>query len=622
MNWVTTVWPMMAAACLTLGIVHLLIWLRRGASVAHLWFFIFAVSVTCYAGFELAMMQARTVEEFRPPQRWLQIAVFVLVVSTTWFVRSFFQTGRRWLAWTIVGLRVLVLGLNFASPQSVNYLEITSLQWVELWGGVSVPVARGTLNPWNALAGFSYLLFGIFIADASIQLWRRKTTLDRRRAVLIGGSLSLLVFLSAALVIPTHMGLLTFPYALTFLVLGPLFSMGYELGADVFRATQLALQVEAGEAQVRENAERLALALKGARLALWDWDLRSGKVYLSDRWQEMLGGPAEAMKTTFARLAATVHPDDFPALRRHLRDALKGSVAAYEVEHRVRRPSGDWIWIHTRGEVVERDATGRAARMAGVNEDITLRKLADEQAEQRRTELAHLSRVAMLGELSGALAHELNQPLTAILSNAQAAQRFLAAGAQNIGEVREILDDIVEDDKRAGAVIRGLRVLLKKEEVAHHRIDLNGIALDVLRLIRSDLLNRNVRWSTDLCSGLPAVLGDGIQLQQVLLNLVMNACDAVADNLGDDRRLEVRTARGEDGSVIASVSDRGRGIPPQDLERIFEPFVTTKSNGMGLGLSVCRTIVDAHGGRIWAVNNAASGVTVSVALPAQPEAAT
>jgi len=740
MNWVTTVWPMMAGACLTLGIVHLLIWLRRDASIAHLWFYIFAVSVTCYAGFELAMMQARTVEEFRPLQRWLQVAVFVLVVSTIWFVRSFFHTGRRWLAWSIVGLRVPVLVLNFVSPQSINYLEISSLQWIELWGGVSVPVARGTVNPWNALAGFSYLLFGLFVADASIQLWRRKTRIDRRRAVLIGGSLSLLVFLSASLVIPTHMGLFTFPYVLTFLVLGPLFAMGYELGADVFRATQLALQVEAGEAQVRENAERLALALKGARLALWDWDLATGRVYLSDRWQEMLGGPAEAVTTSFAALAATVHPEDFPALRRHLRDALKGIAPAYEIDHRVRRPAGDWIWIHTRGEVVARDAAGRALRMAGVNEDITARKLAEErfrlvveaspsamivvsaqgtiallnaqtekvfgytraellgqpveiliperfspahpglrdsyfrdpavrmmgagrdlygrrkdggeipvevglnpvrtpegtftlasvidvterrrgelEAEQRRTELAHLSRVAMLGELSGALAHELNQPLTAILSNAQAAQRFLAAGVQHLGEVKEILDDIVEDDKRAGAVIRGLRVLLKKEEVAHHRLDLNGVALDVLRLIRSDLLNRNVGWSTDLAPGLPVVLGDAIQLQQVLLNLVMNACDAVAGNPGDERRLEVRTARGADGSVIASVSDRGRGIPPQDLERIFEPFVTTKSHGLGLGLSVCRTIVDAHGGRIWAVNNAAAGVTVSVALPAQPE---
>jgi two-component system sensor kinase FixL len=408
---------------------------------------------------------------------------------------------------------------------------------------------------------------------------------------------------------------------LTFLVLGPLFAMGYELGADGFRATQLARQVEAGETQVRENAERLALALKGARLTLWDWDLVTGKVYLNHRWQEMLGGQAEPVTTTFAELAAMVHPDDFPALRRHLRDVLKGSVPAYEVEHRVRRPTGDWIWIHTRGEVVARDAAGRAVRMAGVNEDITARKLAEEEAEQRRTELAHLSRVAMLGELSGALAHELNQPLTAILSNAQAAQRFLAGGVPRLDEVREILDDIVEDDKRAGAVIRGLRVLLKKEEVAHHRLDLNAVALDVLRLMRSDLLNRNVRWSTDLCPGLPVVLGDGIQLQQVLLNLVMNACDAIAGNTGDHRRLEVRTVRGEDGSVIASVSDQGRGIPPQDLERIFEPFVTTKSHGMGLGLSVCRTIVGAHGGRIWAVNNATSGATVSVALPAQPEAA-
>ena len=740
MNWVTILWPMMGAACLTLGLVHLLLWFRRGASIAHLWFFVFTVSLTCYTAFELAMMLAPTVEEFRPVQRWLQVPVFVLVVSTIWFVRSFFNTGRRWLALTIVGMRVLVLGLNFVSPQSVNYLEINSLQFVELWGGVSVPVARGATNPWNALAGFSYALFGVFVADASVQLWRRNGLHDRRRAVLIGGSLTFLVFLSAALILPTHWGALTTPYVVAWLVLGPLFAMGYELVEDVFHATQLARRVAAGEAQVRENAERLGLALKGARLAFWDWDIAAGKVYLSDRWQEMLGGAAQPLVTTFPALAVTVHPDDFPELRRHLREALKGIVPAYEVDHRVRTPSGEWLWIHTRGEVVARNANGRALRMAGVNEDITARKVAEErfrlvveaspsamimvdgdgniallnaqaerafgyarqellghpvetlipdrlrsshpglragyfndpsvrtmgagrdlygrrkdgteipvevglnpistpegrftlasviditerrniemEAAQRRSELAHLSRVAMLGELSGAVAHELNQPLAAILSNAQAAQRILAGGSQHVGEVREILDDIVEDNKRAGAVIRGLRVLLRKEEVAHHSLDINDVALDVLRLMRSDLLNRNVRWNTNLAPGLPRVLGDGIQLQQVLLNLVMNACDAVADNEGEERQLEVRTGRGENGSVVASVSDRGKGIPAGDLQRVFEPFITTKPHGMGLGLSVCKTIVEAHRGHIWAKNNAGPGATVSVALPAQAE---
>jgi signal transduction histidine kinase len=514
---------------------------------------------------------------------------------------------------------VLVLGLNFVSPQSVNYLEINSLQFIELWGGVSVPVARGVTNPWNALAGFSYALFGLFVADASVQLWRRNGLHDRRRAVLIGGSLAFLVFFSAALILPTHWGVLTTPYVVAWLVLGPLFAMGYELVEDVFHATQLARRVAAGEAQVRENAERLGLALKGARLAFWDWDIASGKVYLSDRWHEMLGGAAQPLVTTFPALAVKVHPDDFPELRRHLREALKGIVPAYEVDHRVRTPSGEWLWIHSRGEVVARNANGRALRMAGVNEDITARRNIEMEAAQRRSELAHLSRVAMLGELSGAVAHELNQPLAAILSNAQAAQRILAGGSQHAGEVREILDDIVEDNKRAGAVIRGLRVLLRKEEVAHHSLDINDVALDVLRLMRSDLLNRNVRWNTNLAAGLPRVLGDGIQLQQVLLNLVMNACDAVADNKGEERRLEVRTGRGESGSVLASVSDRGKGIPAGDLQRVFEPFITTKPHGMGLGLSVCKTIVEAHRGHIWAKNNAGPGATVCVELPAHAE---
>jgi two-component system sensor kinase FixL len=252
--------------------------------------------------------------------------------------------------------------------------------------------------------------------------------------------------------------------------------------------------------------------------------------------------------------------------------------------------------------------------------DITARKRAEAEAVRQRSELAHLSRVTMLGELSGSMAHELNQPLTAILSNAQAAQRFLAQDPIDLDEVRAILADIVEQDKRAGEVIRRLRMLLKKGEVQQQPLDVNDVVQDVLKLIRSDLQNHGVTARTALALDLPAVSGDRVQLQQVLLNLVMNACDAVNGNAPVDRRVVVRTELSAEEVVRVSVSDRGEGIAPGALEQVFAPFFTTKAQGLGLGLSVCRSIIAAHGGKLWAANNPDRGATFLFTLPVHPGA--
>jgi C4-dicarboxylate-specific signal transduction histidine kinase len=248
--------------------------------------------------------------------------------------------------------------------------------------------------------------------------------------------------------------------------------------------------------------------------------------------------------------------------------------------------------------------------------DITARQELEAETARQRSQLAHLSRVATLGELSGALAHELQQPLTAILTNAQTALRLLGRDPADLEEVRSILADIAEDDKRAGEVIRGLRALLRKDEVQCLPLDLNGVALDVLRLLRSDLSNRGVSVTTQLAAELPLVEGDRIQLQQVLLNLIMNGCEAM-DGIPTDRLLTLQTRVTLDGQVEVLVADRGSGIPPEDLERIFEPFVSTKPEGMGLGLAVCRTIVAAHHGRLWATNNVDRGASVHFTLAAK-----
>ena len=243
----------------------------------------------------------------------------------------------------------------------------------------------------------------------------------------------------------------------------------------------------------------------------------------------------------------------------------------------------------------------------------------ERDAVQRRNELAFLSRVTMLGELSGSLAHELNQPLTAILSNAQAAQRFIENDRFDRQEVKEILKDIISADNRAGETIHRLRMLFENGEVKNQTVEINTVVKDVLRFLNSDLINRAVRASTDLRDPMPSVHVDHIQIQQVLINLIVNACDAMASITPDHRNL-LLSSEASNGDVCVKIRDTGCGIANEQLEKIFEPFVTTKSNGMGLGLAVCRTIVGAHGGKLWADNNPEGGATFHLTLPALHEA--
>lgn len=248
--------------------------------------------------------------------------------------------------------------------------------------------------------------------------------------------------------------------------------------------------------------------------------------------------------------------------------------------------------------------------------DITARKQSEEAQARQRNELAHMSRVTMLGVLAGSLAHELNQPLTSILSNAQAARRFLARESPDLDELRAILQDIIDEDQRAGEIIRRLRGLLKKEEEQYHVLDPIVLVQEALRLVRSDLLNQGVSTQLHLAPNTPPVLGDRVQLQQVLINLLINASEAMSDLPRQQRRLELRSDRNPDGSFQVSVSDHGPGIPADKLEEVFAPFYTTKSSGMGLGLSVCRTIIAAHRGRLWAAANPGGGATFHLMLPA------
>jgi len=237
------------------------------------------------------------------------------------------------------------------------------------------------------------------------------------------------------------------------------------------------------------------------------------------------------------------------------------------------------------------------------------RRRGETDLQRNREQLAHVTRISTMGELAASLAHELNQPLTAILSNAQAAQRFLNAKPAELKEVDEILKDIVRDNNRAGEVIRRMRALVKKEELDFAPINIVSVINDVVQLVHSDGILRNIRVQIECQDGLPRVRGDRVQLQQVVLNLLINAFDAMKEAIATERNVKVRAKTNGAGTVEVSVRDHGTGLTSNELARIFQPFYTTKREGLGMGLPISRSIIEAHGGRLWAENNADRGAT-------------
>ena len=737
MNGIDILWPMMGAASLTLGLIHMTIWLRQRTQPAHLVFTVAAVSVFVLSLCELLAMQAATAQQYAAILRWAHVPVAVLVVSLVAFVQLHFRLDRSWLGLAACVLRVGSLLPNFMSGVNLNFQKIDALQRFAVWGHEGIAIPIGDPNPWMLVGQLSNLLLLLFLLQAIAKVWRRGDAHERRRAVLVCGSMAAFVLVSGVWAAVVVLDWVRGPMTVSIAFFGILLVMGYELGSDVIRAARLTRQLAQSESDLRDSEQRMQLATQAAGLGLWTWDLDSEEFWLTEEGSGLLG-LAPMKRIDRESLLARVHAEDREAVRKARDEAIR-HTGDFACEFRLFNPQGGTHWIAAKGRV-EYAPAGQPRLLRGVILDITERRQADErfrlvvdaaptamlmvdgsgsitlanrQAENvfgysraellgqcidmlvpehsraghagdrgdyaaepsvramgagrevfgrrkdgsempleigltpilmskdlfvlasitdigerlkseqeaalQRDELAHLSRVAMLGEISGSLAHELNQPLTAILSNAQAALRFLGREPPDLEEVRDSLVHIVESDKGASEVIRRLREMLRKGTVDYQSLAVNEVVQDVLRLLDSDFLHRNVAVVLELGRDLPQVRGDRIQLQQVLLNLVINACDAMSD-LGSGRSLRIGTQSVPGPAVEVFISDIGRGIAPKDLERIFMPFVTSKPEGIGLGLAICGTIIRTHRGKLWATNNPAGGATLHFELPAESPA--
>lgn len=376
----------------------------------------------------------------------------------------------------------------------------------------------------------------------------------------------------------------------------------------------LILMLLAARRQARESHASLQLAADSANVGFWRRDTGGDEVQASPKWREIFGLPAHGA-IRIPDVLARLHPEDEPRLRRAIEDSAREGKR-YEIEHRILLPDGSVRWIESIGRA-DADKPGHNLRTRGISVDITDRKRIENQVEQQRSHMAHLSRVASLGELSGSLAHELNQPLGSILANAQAARRLLDQHPPDLAELREILADIVDEDRRAAEVIARLKALLKHGQTSRQAVDANQCFEDVLAITGGDLIARGIRVFRDFEHPVPAVMFDRVQLQQVLINLIANACDAMLETPPHQRSLRLRTSV-EDNQLHLEVQDHGCGIPG-DPEQLFEPFHTTKPDGLGMGLAICKTILEAHQGRIRATNNQDGGATFRVTLPLPPE---
>jgi PAS domain S-box-containing protein len=371
---------------------------------------------------------------------------------------------------------------------------------------------------------------------------------------------------------------------------------------------ELETKVAERTTELQRSEAYLTEAQRLSHTGSFGWDVSSGNLYWSEETFRIFECD-RAEQPTLGVVLQRTHPDDRARVQQTL-DRTAQEKTDLDFERRLLMPDGTIKNIHIVGHPVF-DESGDFVEFVGTVMDVTERT----RAEEERQALAHANRIATMGQLTASIAHEVNQPIAAARNNAASALRFLSRSPPDLEEVREALDCVVSDVDRAGNVIGGIRKLITKTPAPpDDRFDFNDAIREMIVLTRGEALKNGVSVQTHL-EGLPLVQGDRVQLQQVVLNLILNAVEAMSLVDGARRELSISTERRGTGEVLVAVRDSGPGIDPEHLERVFESFFTTKSSGIGLGLSICRSIIDAHGGRLWAAANEPRGAAFQFTLP-------
>jgi PAS domain S-box-containing protein len=381
-----------------------------------------------------------------------------------------------------------------------------------------------------------------------------------------------------------------------------------------FAAQALELQEE----KLQRSEAYLAEAQRLTHTGSWAWRVAGGDaLHLSEEWYRIYGFDPEHGPPAFEERRQRTHPED----RAKWQGAIDRAIAEksdYEVEFRILFPDGSLKHIHSVGHPVL-NASGNLVQFVGSSTDITERKRAEEALRQAQTDLAHASRVTTMGELTASLAHEVNQPIAAAITDANTCLRWLTRDQPDLEEAREAASRMAKDATRAADIITRIRLLFRKASPQPELVDVNEVIREMIVLLRSEVRRYSISVRPELAEGVLPVMGDRVQLQQVVMNLMVNGIDAMKDVDGM-RELVIKSEPAEHEEIVVSVTDSGVGLPPQQAEQIFNAFFTTKPHGTGMGLRISRSIIESHGGRLWAANNSACGASFCFALPAKAEA--
>lgn len=599
MSWITIIWSIFGGTSLAMAGVYLLIWLNARDCWKNLFFSLSAAAAGSLALFEQALMHAQTAAQYGDVLRWMHLPAAVICVSLVWFLRLDLQSGRTWLVWLICGVRALVLVVNFVQEPNFNFQEITGLRQIVFWGELfSVPI--GKQSPWAYLTRVSDLLILIFLVDASIASWGRG---NRRRTVVMGGTVALAFVLAAVLSILMNRGVLPGPFVSVVFMLIVLL-MASELSLEAQRASVFSREL-------RETQERMLLATDAAGLGLWDWDIVRDEIRSNTVSRARLG-LGESEHIDFNRFLQALRPADREPTCKAIQRSLQ-NCGEFAAEYRIIAPDGTMRWIAAKGRVLC-DHDGKPHLVRWVSMDITDRIQAEEERLQLQNELTHLGRLMTMSELSASLAHEINQPLGAILNNASAAQTIIAQRKEGDTGFQEILADIISDAMRASEIIQKIRGLVKKEDAIFERLNLNALIEDAIELYRSILNMEKILIFVELQPDLAPIRGDRVRLHQVFINLIGNANEAMRKS--STKTLTIRSIMQTPDRIVVSVGDSGTGFDDAMKDNVFQPFFTTKKDGLGMGLRISQSIIEEHGGRIWAENNPTHGATFYVSLNA------
>jgi PAS domain S-box-containing protein len=602
MSWITILWSMNAAGCLTLAVFYFVVWLKQRENWVHLLFSCSAIAAAAISAFELWMMDATEVDQYALLVRWIHVPVWVLTVSFVAFVRRYLHTGRAWLAWSIYGVRTLVLILNFSFPVSINFWSISGLRQFPLWGEmVSAPI--GVPNPWGSLSQLSLLLVLIFSVDATITLLRRG---DRRRALVLGGSMifSTIFAVHVPLVI---WGVLEIPFFFTFAYTAIVVAMGYELSNDMARTVQLARELEVSD-------KRLNLAADSAGVGLWEWDLNKDEIWVSPTRRAQLGLPSSG-KITFEDIVSRWHVDDRDQIRNAVKDAIENGKD-YEAEFRIVLADGNVRWVAARGRV-QVNNHGKPMRLLGVSVDVTARKQAELQAQEQRDELEQLrqQRTALL-EKEVAERARLEREVIDICAREQrriAYDLHDSVGQQLVGIAlyAKLLEEQLRGERHSEADKAGMIVKLVNDAARQARLTARTLeGTDGVGDLKTALQSLAISVSRD-CSVKATVTAEGSSLPispPVAAQLYRIAQEAVHNAVehGAAREVQINLAFNHEVMVL-TIRDNGKGFD-------------SNANGNGMGLRIMRYRAQCIGGSC-DVQSSSEGTLVRCRVPLEPQLA-